>query len=431
MEIHTYEKALEWIHGTLRLGIKPGLSRMQLMLEKLGHPEKAHSWIHVAGTNGKGSTLTFIRSMLEAEGYQVGTFTSPYIESFNERISVNGKPISNDEILLLVQHIKPIVEEIANSKFGPPSEFEIITAMMFLYFAKYHTAIDFGVIEVGLGGRLDSTNVLQPLISVITTVGLDHMEFLGNTLEQITAEKGGIIKQEIPIISGVLQPEAQTVLHDISQKKHAKIKQLGVDFQVKSRRQNTFTFIGETKRLPDLTVSLEGPHQVNNAAVAIATLLELKNSGQIHLSVEAIRSGLINAAWKGRMETLSKEPLIILDGAHNPEGIRAFKETVKQINEEKIILFSALQDKNYQEMIKELKTIPNSKLCLTTFDYPRAMTKEILTEVALNNQIEKVEDWQVFIKEQISSLDSTCLLITGSLYFIAEVRQLLTENILD
>ncbi|MBC1409133.1 bifunctional folylpolyglutamate synthase/dihydrofolate synthase, partial [Listeria innocua] len=208
---------------------------------------------------------------IEEAGYTTGTFTSPYIETFNERISVNGKPISDDKILILANRMKPIAEELKNTIYGPPSEFEIITAMMFLYFAEYDS-IDIGIIEVGLGGRLDSTNILLPLVSVITTIGMDHMEFLGNTIEEIASEKAGIIKPGTPVISGVIQSEAQEVIKAIASKNKANFAQLNQDFFIQLDGKTATFKTKHGEEIVDLVIGLDGFHQLNNASLAIKVI---------------------------------------------------------------------------------------------------------------------------------------------------------------
>ncbi|EAE3053345.1 bifunctional folylpolyglutamate synthase/dihydrofolate synthase, partial [Listeria monocytogenes] len=356
MTLNSYEEALDWIHGTLRLGIKPGLARMEYMMEKLNHPEKANKWVHIAGTNGKGSTLTFVRNALEEAGYKAGTFTSPYIEVFNERISVNGEPISDEMIVSLANRIKPIAEELEKTVYGPPSEFEIITAMMFLCFADY-VSIDIGIIEVGLGGRLDSTNILVPLVSVITTIGMDHMEFLGDTIEQIASEKAGIIKPGIPVVSGAIQKEAQEVIAEIATKNKSNVTQLNKAFSMHNENGNiTYkTIYGE--EISNLSIGLFGLHQLNNAAVAIKVLQYLNTFSTFEIDLAAIRKGLEKAFWPGRMEKIISNPFIMLDGAHNPEGIKTFAHSVQKYPGPKKIIVSILADKNYQEMLAMLKSI--------------------------------------------------------------------------
>ncbi|KHF29707.1 Folylpolyglutamate synthase [Anoxybacillus sp. BCO1] len=211
--VRTCKEAVDWIHSRLSFGVKPGLKRMEWMMEKLGHPQRRIKAIHVGGTNGKGSTVCFLRHILQEAGYRVGTFTSPYVEQFNERISINGQPICDVDLMKLVQFIQPLAEELEQTELGGPTEFEVITAMALYYFGKMNVQ-DVVIFEVGLGGRLDSTNVIYPLLSVITNVGYDHIHILGNTLEQIAFEKAGIIKAGIPVVTAIDQPEAVRVVEE-------------------------------------------------------------------------------------------------------------------------------------------------------------------------------------------------------------------------
>ncbi|EAD5765063.1 bifunctional folylpolyglutamate synthase/dihydrofolate synthase [Listeria innocua] len=427
MALKSYQEALDWIHGTLRLGIKPGLARMEYIMEKLNHPEKANKWVHIAGTNGKGSTLTFIRSSLEEAGYKTGTFTSPYIETFNERISVNGIPVSDQMIVDLANRIKPIAEELEKTVYGPPSEFEIITAMMFLCFAEYEP-IDIGIIEVGLGGRLDSTNVLTPLISVITTIGMDHMEFLGNSIEQIAGEKAGIIKPGIPVISGVIQKEAQEVIINNAVRNNSNVAWLNKDFFIQNRGDEITFRTSHGDEIPDITIGLLGIHQLNNAAVAIKVLQYLNTFSSYEINQSAIKQGLKKAFWPGRMELLDVKPFIMLDGAHNPEGVKTFANSIKTYPGHKKIIVSILKDKNYQEMIALLKTIPDTEILLTTFDYPRAMSDYEVTQIGTIEGFSTNPNWKQALNDIKEIKNDTKFFITGSLYFISEVRKYLLPS---
>lgn len=427
MALKSYQEALDWIHGTLRLGIKPGLARMEYIMEKLNHPEKANKWIHIAGTNGKGSTLTFIRSSLEEAGYKTGTFTSPYIETFNERISVNGIPVSDQMIVDLANRIKPIAEELEKTVYGPPSEFEIITAMMFLCFAEYEP-IDIGIIEVGLGGRLDSTNVLTPLISVITTIGMDHMEFLGNSIEQIAGEKAGIIKPGIPVISGVIQKEAQEVIINNAVRNNSNVAWLNKDFFIQNRGDEITFRTSHGDEIPDITIGLLGIHQLNNAAVAIKVLQYLNTFSSYEINQSAIKQGLKKAFWPGRMELLDVKPFIMLDGAHNPEGVKTFADSIKTYPGHKKIIVSILKDKNYQEMIALLKTIPDTEILLTTFDYPRAMSANEVTQIGTIEGISTNPNWKQALDGINEIKNDTKFFVTGSLYFISEARKYLLTS---
>ncbi|EDK4068231.1 bifunctional folylpolyglutamate synthase/dihydrofolate synthase [Listeria monocytogenes] len=428
MTLNSYEEALDWIHGTLRLGIKPGLARMEYMMEKLNHPEKTNKWVHIAGTNGKGSTLTFIRNALEEAGYRTGTFTSPYIEVFNERISVNGEPISDELIVSLANRIKPIAEELEETVYGPPSEFEIITAMMFLCFAEY-VSIDIGIVEVGLGGRLDSTNILVPLISVITSIGMDHMEFLGDTMEQIASEKAGIIKPGVPVVSGAIQKETQEVIAEIAANNKSNIAQLYDSFSMINKNGviTYKTIYGE--EINNLSIGLFGIHQLNNAAIAIKVLQYLNTFSSFTIDLAAIRKGLEKAFWPGRMEKVISNPFIMLDGAHNPEGINTFARSIETYPEPKKIVVSILADKNYQEMLATLRAIPNSEIILTTFNYPRAMTTEEVLQIGKKEGILVNTDWKQALNNLSKGESDTKIFVTGSLYFISEVRNYLLTSI--
>lgn len=428
MILKTYEEALEWIHGTLRLGIKPGLSRMDYIMEKLNHPEKANKWIHIAGTNGKGSTLTFIRNCLEEAGYKTGTFTSPYIEVFNERISINGVPISDDMIVDLANRIKPIAEKLEKTTYGPPSEFEIITSMMFLCFAEYEK-IDIGIIEVGLGGRLDSTNILNPLVSVITTIGMDHMEFLGDSIGQIASEKAGIIKPGIPVVSGASQFEAQKTIEEIALKNKASVALLNKDFFMQQKEGTAVYKTMHGDKIENLTIGLQGLHQFDNAALAVKVIQYLNTFAEFSIDEKAVKCGLRNAFWPGRMEQISFEPFVMLDGAHNPEGMMTLIRSIKKFSGHKKVIVSILADKNYQEMIHSLKSIPDCEILLTTFSYLRAMTKEQVTQIGKEENVSVNSNWQQELTSIINSNTDTKLFITGSLYFIAKVRKYLLNNL--
>ncbi|EUJ44123.1 bifunctional folylpolyglutamate synthase/dihydrofolate synthase [Listeria riparia] len=423
MHFKDYESAVSWIHGTLRMGIKPGLQRMEWMLAKLDNPQLKNKWVHIAGTNGKGSTLTFIRNVLENAGYRVGTFTSPYIEQFNERLCINGIPISDESIISLCNRIKPLADELENESIGHPSEFEIITIMMFLYFAEY-SPIDIGIVEVGLGGRLDSTNVITPLISVITTIGMDHMEFLGDTIESIASEKAGIMKPDVPVVSGVIQPEVRALYKKRADEMNLKIFQLDTNFYVEKIDEQRFNYASPHVIIDDIEVSLLGDHQLNNAAVAVKTI-ELLNQFEYTTTTENIRIGLKNASWPGRMEKINEKPLIYLDGAHNIEGIKALVNTAKSFPDQQVkLLFTAMRDKEFVDMIALLKQISRADIYITTFDYPRALTKEEIQNIAIENNIRVVSDWKKWLIGERRSSEAI-ILVTGSLYFISDVRNLL------
>ncbi|ALC89780.1 folylpolyglutamate synthase [Bacillus sp. FJAT-18017] len=431
----TYNEALEWIHGRLRLGMKPGLSRMEWMMERLGNPENKVKSIHVGGTNGKGSTVTFLRSIYEAAGYTVGTFTSPYIETFNERISVNGQPVSDEIILQLANRIKPLAGELDQSELGGPTEFEIITAMAFVYFGETE-GIDLAIFEVGLGGRFDSTNILKPMISIITNIGLDHVAILGNTYEEIAFEKAGIIKEGIHAITGTLQPEALKVLEEQAESRGSSLMRLGEEIVIsdhdKAKRGERFTVISPFRKLDNLEITMIGEHQTANAALAVTAVGYLNKQGMVRADEPAIRQGLKDAFWPGRLEIVSENPFIILDGAHNTEGVQALVEELSsRFKKEQIrIVFAALKDKPLGSMIAQLEEV-SSSLTFVSFDFPRAASANELLNIGTKSTNSAVDDWKSAILHEKQKLQgSDVLVITGSLYFISEIRQYLEKNIL-
>lgn len=430
--LQTYEEALEWIHGRLRLGMKPGLMRMEWMMEKLNHPERKLKTVHIGGTNGKGSTVTFLRSILQESGYQVGTFTSPYFEQFNERISVNGKPISDVEILELTNAIKPLCDELEHTELGGPTEFEVITAMSIYYFANINP-VDIVLFEVGLGGRLDSTNIIYPLLSIITSIGLDHTNILGETHGEIAYEKAGIIKNGVGIITAVKQPEALSVISETAKSKKASLYSLGDRFSVEDHhstpdgeRFSLNTLFGE---LENLEITMYGKHQVENASLAIMAALLLNKYFSFLIEDKHLRSGLNSAYWPGRFDILCKDPLIVIDGAHNEEGMETLvHELENRYQDYKVkVIFAALTDKKLDNMIMKLDRIAD-EITFVTFDFPRAAQAKFLYQMSQLENKHVNNNWKKEISEQLLKIkDKEILVITGSLYFLSEVKPYVNE----
>ncbi|MFZ3588346.1 bifunctional folylpolyglutamate synthase/dihydrofolate synthase [Bacillus sp. DJP31] len=429
-----YEDALNWIHSRLKHGIKPGVIRMEWMMERLGHPERFIRAIHVAGTNGKGSTVSYIRSILQEGGYEVGTFTSPYIEQFNERISVNGVPISNEDMMSLASTIKPLVDELEQTDLGSPTEFEVITAMSLYYFGKVNRT-DFVLYEVGLGGRFDSTNVIHPLLSIITTIGLDHIAILGDTIEKITFEKAGIIKSGVPVITGVHQKEAIKVIETQAKQKRSTVYLLNRDFKnealVSSKEGETFSYESDRNSFINLFITMKGSHQVLNASLAVKAIEYMRTYLSVHIEEKHIRNGLEQMYWIGRFEKISDQPLVVIDGAHNPEGINELIKTVRShLKDYSItVIFSALEDKKLDDMVAPLFEI-SDRVIFTSFDFPRAMSAEKLYSMFPRENGAAYEDFRIAIDAQLPRLgEKEALLITGSLYFISEVRHYLKQKV--
>lgn len=424
----TIETALEWIHSRLKFNIRPGLIRIEALLELLGNPEKELSMLHIAGTNGKGSTVAFTRGILEQLGLNVATFTSPFISSFGERMSINGHPIPDEKLIMYVEQLKPLVEAMdKKEKLAGITEFEIITALAFRYFAD--EKVDVALIEVGLGGLLDSTNVIQPVATAITTIGMDHMDILGDTIEKIAAQKAGIIKSHTPLVTGKIANEALAVIAQTAQKNQAQHYQYSIDYQVDILENERFNYRDDEIHLLNLEKSLLGLHQIDNAALAVKLTMIYAHEVGLSLSEEAIREGLRKTFWPARMEEISQEPLTILDGAHNVHAIQRLLENLKnEFSGRKItILFSALITKDITEMIKMLQTVDNSKLILTTFDYPKALKLEDFAHLEKEN-VMLAENWKsTYTALKTNLKEEDVLLMTGSLYFMSQIRAYILE----
>ncbi|KAF0823700.1 folylpolyglutamate synthase/dihydrofolate synthase family protein [Cytobacillus firmus] len=430
-----YEDALEWIHSRLRLGMKPGLQRMEWMMGKLGHPERRIKSVHIGGTNGKGSTVTFLRSILQEAGYSVGTFTSPYFENFNERISLNGTPIGDEDLVQLANDIYPLAVELEQTELGGPTEFEIITAMAFQYFGHVRP-VDLVLFEVGLGGRYDSTNIIYPVLSIITSIGLDHTAILGDTYEKIAFEKAGIVKPGISVITAVKQEEALAVIQDKAVGLKSPVYQLGNEFTIsdhKSLVQGEFFSLQTVfQDFRDLETGMSGKHQTENASLAVMAAELLNKFYSFFIEEKHIRAGLKTAFWPGRFEIVSHDPLVVIDGAHNEEGIDALTaELEKRFGDRsKKIIFAALADKKLDKMISKLDSAADS-ITFTEFNFPRAASAEDLYNLSKNSRKQFLTDWKEVLETELceSGKDSV-LVITGSLYFLSEVKPALL-NLLE
>lgn len=427
----TVEEAVAWIHSRLPFGSRPGLDRVQALLARLDHPEKKVATIHIAGTNGKGSTVTYLRCLLEEMGLKVGTFTSPYIAAFNERIAINGEGISDEALIQYVARYQPIVAAMDQEEaISGITEFETLTGLAFDYFDQ--EAVDVAIIEVGLGGLLDSTNVVEPILTGITTIGMDHTDILGETIEEIAFQKAGIIKPAIPVVTGNIEEAALAVIQKQAEAMNAPLYVFNKDYEVVYQHPDEqwgeiFDFFNEAGRIPKLKVPLLGQHQVENAGMAVELFYRYcQLTNQIFQS-KFVAKGLLRAEWPGRMEKISDSPLIILDGAHNDHAVARLVNNMKaEFSDYKInILFSALETKDVNGMLAQLKTIPKAKIYLTTFEYPRSIHLDNFSNVE-DDKLTIVSLWQFGLAELLEQMDSDCLLlVTGSLYFVSEVRGLL------
>ena len=365
-----YTEALEYIHGISWTFCKPGLERIGELCERLSHPERKLKFIHVAGTNGKGSTSAMLDSVLRAAGYKTGLYTSPFIRVFNERMRINGENIGDGELAELTDYIKPIAEQMEDK----PTEFELITALAFEYFARHNC--DVVILEAGMGGRLDSTNIIDTsVLSIITGIALDHTAFLGDTVEKIAAEKAGIIKSGVPVIYGGTDEVAEDVIKLKAEEMNSHFT--CVDYgklKINSFLLDGTSFdVGEYK---DLKIKLLGSYQPRNATIVVSAIEALRNSG-FDISDSALYNGLLSARWQGRFEILSREPLIIFDGAHNPQGIDAAVESIKTYfgDEKPLVLTGVLSDKDHRYIAGRLSEITQKAFVMTP-DNPRALAAE-------------------------------------------------------
>jgi len=437
-EISTYEEAVSFIHGRTKFKKIPTLKRMRTFMKVLGNPQDKITAIHIAGTNGKGSTLTFLRGILQETGYKVGTFTSPFLVRFNERISVDGQPIADSEILRLVQKLYPVIMQLDEQlPEGGPTEFEIITAMMFTYFSEGHA--DIVLVEVGIGGLFDSTNVVMPAVSVITNIGFDHMKLLGNTLTEIATQKAGIIKKGIPAVIGKMDEEALNAIEKVASREHSPLLCFDRDYQVSKRQyqdlwSQRFNFATDTFQFKELRIRMLGDYQINNAATAVQAYLTFMEQKNIPVLEKNVKNGLDKAFWAGRFERVNDRPLVVLDGAHNEPAMQGLTNLLathfKQMDI--YVVIAILEDKQFHKMIQILGELNNVHIIATTFEGPgkrhAASLVELKTSVKTVNPIQTEENWQLAIAHATREMSSDdLLLITGSLYFISDVRKLFVE----
>lgn len=415
----TYQEALAYIHAVHWQGHKPGLARTRALLAALGDPHKQLRFVHVAGTNGKGSTAAMLDSCLRCAGYKVGLFTSPYIIRFNERIQVNGAPIPDGDLVRLVEQVRPAAAAMADV----PTEFELITALGILYFAQQHC--DIVVLEVGLGGALDSTNVIDPPeCAVITALGMDHVKELGPTLADIAAAKAGIVKPGSPVVSYGGAPEADRVIAAAAAAQNAPLTV--ADFSKLTLRAagldgQTFDYDG----LAGLTLPLLAGYQPRNAAVAIEALRALRGRGW-QVPDSAIRQGLAQVRWPGRFELLRREPPFLLDGSHNAHGMRATVESLRARfpGEKFVFLVSIMADKDAGEMLRLL--LPLAKAFVTvTAPSPRAIpAAELAARIeALGGRVEPADTIPAAVARTDALAAGGPAAALGTLYFSGEVRE--------
>ena len=414
-----YQEALDWIHGQLKFGIKPGLERMAWMLEELGNPQDNLRAVHIVGTNGKGSTVNALQTIFSQAGYEVGTFTSPYIIDFKERISINGQMISEENLLGLVERVKPVVERLPKeTEHENATEFEIITVLMFLYFGQVHP-VDIAFIEAGMGGLHDSTNLFSPLAVICPSIGLDHQAVLGNTHAEIATEKAGVLKNGASFIYATDRTDVRDVFKQKANEEGSKTYELGKDFTAEGS-SHSFDFIYKEQRLEGIALAMAGQHQVANASLAImASLLLQKDYPKV--TPELIKDALAHASWLGRTEFLM--PNLMIDGAHNNESVKVLIDLLRSEYADKDIelLFAAIDTKPIDSMLAQLESVGD--LTVTSFEYPNSVKLDKYPVT-----YKQVSDFQTWIEEHVTANDDKLYVITGSLYFISQVRKWILEQ---
>lgn len=410
-----------------------GLERMVELLALRGNPHLKLKVIHIGGTNGKGSTIAFLKNMLVKMGLRVGVFSSPYLIHYTDQIAINGESIPEAKLEVLMSEYRSLIEGEHAHDLQGTTEFEIITAIAYDYFASEQ--VDVAIMEVGMGGLLDSTNVCQPILTGITTIGLDHIALLGDTLEAIAGQKAGIIKPGVPLVTGNIVPEALAVINQIAKAKEASRLVYGRDYQVSHQESvgtgEVFDYTSSVRQ-GRFQTGLLGLHQIENAGMAL-TLLDAycQETGRDLASNDLVAQALEETSWPGRFEVVSRSPLMILDGAHNPHAIKALLATLEErfADYHKEILFTCIKTKALEDMLDLLETLPDTELTLTHFDDGRATDEEVLRQAAYSRNL-NYQSWQAFLDQSMIDIEEkkTVRIVTGSLYFLSQVRAYLMER---
>jgi dihydrofolate synthase/folylpolyglutamate synthase len=419
----TYEKCLYKMFALQRFGIKLELTTILGILNLLGNSHLSYRSIHVAGTNGKGSIASALAAILQNSGFKVGLYTSPHLVKFNERIQINGKPIEDERVISLYETVNK-----ADCGERKATFFEFATAMALYEFAC--AQVDWAVIETGMGGRLDATNIIRPNLSIITNISLEHQSYLGHTLAKIASEKGGIIKPNVPVVSGVTQKSVIEVIANICRKQTAPFYRLGQDFHIRRRHNGHFDYFGIHQDIKALTTGLAGDHQFMNAAIVLGACEQLIDQGLI-LQHNVIRKALKNNHWPGRLEIVSARPRVILDGAHNLMAARVLSDYIKKELKEfqTTLVVGILDDKPYEKMLKSLVPVC-AKVILTQPKINRALAPQKLSEIVkpINSNFEIIEDVARAVSTAIKNCQShEAICIAGSLYVVGEAKEVLSK----
>lgn len=424
-----YQEALAYINDKDKYGSRLGLDSIGRLLELLGNPQDELKYIHIAGTNGKGSTSSYLAHCLQEAGYKVGLFTSPYLERFNERMQINGLDIPDEDLARITDIVRTKANIMVSEGLEHPTTFEIVTAIAFVYYMEERT--DYVVLEVGLGGRYDSTNIIKSSIaSVITTLDYDHTEILGDTLGKIAYQKAGIIKKDGIVISYPQEEEALKVLKEVSNEMNAEFYLTPIEnitINEETEFGSSFDYYYNNSQLKDVKISMIGEYQIYNAVMAITTLLVLRDKKLLNIKDEDIYKGLFKTKWIGRLEVLRRQPTFLIDGAHNLQGINQLTKALNLFKYQNLILgIGILKDKDYEHMIALLAPLAD-KVIVTEVNMPRKLKAEDLA-YEVRKYTPKVyieEDINQAIKKSFELADKQDLIVfCGSLYLVGEVRTL-------
>lgn len=431
----TYDQALNYMNGLLKFGIKFGLDRIRALSEALGSPHKQLRVIHVAGTNGKGSTAAFIQTILSEAGYRTALYMSPYVRDMRERIQIDGRMIGREEFAEIISEIKPVADKFSETDLGPVTEFEVKTMAAYLYFARQR--VDFAVLEVGMGGRFDATNIVEPYVAVITNISLDHMERLGNTVAKIAFEKAGIIKTGSVLVTAVDDEEAWRVILDRAREEGAEVWRVmnsharksgspSADVQFKyTSKDGNFSFRGPQLQMIGLKPGLIGQFQHVNAATAIAAVLALEKY-EVRIPQQAIRAGISYAYLPGRLEVMQDNPKLIVDGAHNPAAARSLARAVHEnFKYDRLILVIGMLATHPCEGVLARLAPMASVVIATQSKWRKALPAENLVDEARKHcdNVEVVDNVPDAVSRALESASKNDLvLVTGSFYTIGEVK---------
>jgi dihydrofolate synthase/folylpolyglutamate synthase len=415
------------MYALRRFGIILGLDTIKRILNALGNPQNDFKSIHVAGTNGKGSVASALSAILLESGYRVGLYTSPHLVRFNERIRINNHQISNEDVVKTYQAVKRV-----HHGRRSPTFFEFTTAMALYQFSRQK--VDWAVVETGMGGRYDATNVIRPTITIITNVSLEHRQYLGNTLAAITREKAGIIKNRTPLITAVRQSKAQSIIRQVARKKSAPVYTLRKNFKTRRNRPGEFSYYGIENTWPHMQTALLGDHQIENAALALAASELLIKSGA-KIILDNIQKGLKKMRWPGRLEIVSEHPLIILDGAHNLIAARNLAKFLSEnlVHRRITLVVGILDDKPYESMLKSLLPVC-SRAIITRAKTERALDPQRLYSTALKviSDVSIVPDVAAAFRQAIKTArPNEVICVAGSLYVVGEAKEAIEKGILN